>query len=116
MIPFSFRILKFAVIMMSAWLGYFGFLISLLLLLLFLWYGIFGNPPTGTFQCAVTTNWGLNIILTQLSTNEKTAVVKYPLWIINMGFLIGGVLLVIFALWKIYDCRKYFRNDATKTE
>ena len=64
----------------------------------------------------VTTNWGLNIILTQLSTNEKTAVVKYPLWIINMGFLIGSVLLVIFALWKIYDCRKYFRNDATKTE
>ena len=63
----------------------------------------------------VTTNWGLNIILTQLSTNEKTAVVKYPLWIINMGFLIGSVLLVIFALWKIYDCRKYFRNDATQS-
>ena len=64
----------------------------------------------------VTTNWGLNIILTQLSTNEKTAVVKYPLWIINMGFLIGGVLLVIFALWKIYDCRKYFKDNTAKKD
>ena len=33
---FSFRILKFAVIMMSAWLGYFGFLISLMVILLHL--------------------------------------------------------------------------------
>ena len=64
----------------------------------------------------VTTNWGLNIILTQLSTNEKTAVVKYPLWIINMGFLIGSVLLVIFALWKIYDCRKYFQDNTAKKD
>ena len=64
----------------------------------------------------VTTNWGLNIILTQLSTNEKTAVVKYPLWIINMGFLLGSVLLVIFALWKIYDCRKYFKDNTAKKD
>lgn len=33
---FSFRILKFAVIIMSAWLGYFGFLISLMVILLHL--------------------------------------------------------------------------------
>ena len=33
---FSFRILKFAVIIMSAWLGYFGFLISLFVVLLHL--------------------------------------------------------------------------------
>ena len=64
----------------------------------------------------LTTNWGLNIILMQLSTNEKTAVVKYPLWVINMGFLIGSVLLVIFALWKIYDCRKYLKDNTAKTE
>ncbi|MCB7090437.1 TRAP transporter small permease [Enterocloster bolteae] len=57
----------------------------------------------------LTTNWGLNIILMQLSTGEKTAVVKYPLWIINAGFLTGSVMLVVFALWKIYDCRKYFK-------
>ena len=64
----------------------------------------------------LTTNWGLNIILMQLSTNEKTAVVKYPLWIINMGFLLGSVLLVIFALWKIYDCRKYFKDNTAKKD
>ncbi len=52
----------------------------------------------------------------QLSTNEKTAVVKYPLWIINMGFLLGSVLLVIFALWKIYDCRKYFKDNTAKKD
>ena len=64
----------------------------------------------------LTTNWGLNITLMQLSTNEKTAVVKYPLWIINMGFLLGSVLLVIFALWKIYDCRKYFKDNTAKKD
>lgn len=57
------------------------------------------------------TYWGVNIILTQLSTNETTAVVKYPLWVINMGFLIGSVMIVVFALWKIYDSRKYFKEQ-----
>ena len=64
----------------------------------------------------LTTNWGLNIILMQLSTNEKTAFVKYPLAIINMCFLLGSVLLVIFALWKIYDCRKYFKDNTAKKD
>ena len=64
----------------------------------------------------LTTNGGLSIIFMHLSTNEKTAVVKYPLWIINMGFLLGSVLLVIFALWKIYDCRKYFKDNTAKKD
>lgn len=58
-----------------------------------------------------TSYWGLNIIMTQLATGEKTAVMKYPLWIINTGFFIGGLMIVVFALWKIYECRKYFRAE-----
>ena len=58
----------------------------------------------------LTTNWGLNIILMQLSTNEKTAVV------INMCFLLESLQLVIFALWKIYDCRKYFKDNTAKKD
>ncbi|MCC8026088.1 MAG: TRAP transporter small permease [Clostridium sp.] len=57
-----------------------------------------------------TTYWGFNIILTQLSTNETTAVVKYPLWIINLGFFIGSVMITVFALWKIFDSRTYFKG------
>lgn len=58
-----------------------------------------------------TTYWGFNIIMTQFSTNEKTAVVRYPLWFINLGFLMGSALIVVFALWKLYGCREYFREN-----
>lgn len=51
----------------------------------------------------------VNIVSMQFSTNEITAVMKYPLWIINSGLLIGSVLVAIFAIYKIWNCRIYFK-------
>ena len=52
------------------------------------------------------------IISTQMRTGEATTVMKYPLWILNMGLMVGMVLVCIFAVIKIFDCRKYFQKDA----
>ena len=49
------------------------------------------------------------IISTQMRTGEATTVMKYPLWILNMGLMVGMVLVCIFAVIKIFDCRKYFQ-------
>lgn len=57
----------------------------------------------------VTTMQGYSIIATQLMTNESTTVMKYPLWIINMGFLIGSVITVVFAAIKILQAVKLFK-------
>lgn len=57
-----------------------------------------------------STFWGFQIILTQISTNERTAVVKYPLWVINMGFLIGSAMIMVFALWKLLRCQRYLKG------
>ena len=52
------------------------------------------------------------IISTQMRTGEATTVMAYPLWFINMGLMVGMVLVCIFAVIKIFDCRKYFQKDA----
>lgn len=54
---------------------------------------------------------GVGIIQTQLITGECTAVMKYPLWIINAGFLIGAIFTVLFAIHKIIICKKYFKVE-----
>ena len=64
----------------------------------------------------ITTLQGYNIISTQLMTKEATTVMKYPLWIINTGFLIGGICTVVFAVIKIIQCLKKMRDKETMPE
>lgn len=52
---------------------------------------------------AVLTVWfAINIISVQLMTGESTTVVQIPLWFINLGFLLGNILIAIFATIKAY--------------
>lgn len=50
------------------------------------------------------------IVNTQLSTGEATTVLKYPLWVMNSGILVGMVLTVVFGIIKLVDCLKYFKK------
>lgn len=43
----------------------------------------------------------IRIIGTQIQTGESTTVIKYPLYLLNIGMFIGCVLTVIFAAIKI---------------
>ena len=52
------------------------------------------------------------IIGTQMSTGEATTVIKYPLWLMNMGVLVGVILIVIIGILKIIDTLKYFKREA----
>lgn len=54
------------------------------------------------------------IVNTQLSTGEATTVLKYPLWIMNSGILVGMVLTVVFGVIKLVDTAKYFKNSASE--
>ena len=45
----------------------------------------------------------ISIISTQMSTNEVTTVLQYPLYLLNMGMFLGSALTVIFAVIKIAD-------------
>ena len=67
---FSFRILKFLIIGLAAWMGYFGFLIGIYLILIHL-AGLksFGNPYLTPYVGA-----GLNEF-----EDEKDALVRFPL-------------------------------------
>jgi TRAP-type C4-dicarboxylate transport system permease small subunit len=50
----------------------------------------------------------ITILTTQLTTGEVTAVLRYPLWVLNAGVFLGTALVVFFAILKIVNCRKYF--------
>lgn len=50
------------------------------------------------------------IVNTQISTGEATTVLKYPLWIMNSGILVGMVLTVVFGVIKLVDNVKYFKK------
>lgn len=54
------------------------------------------------------------IVNTQLSTGEATTVLKYPLWVMNSGILVGMVLTVVFGVIKLVDTAKYFKNNASE--
>lgn len=54
----------------------------------------------------------VTIIRTQISTGEATTVLKYPLYLMNTGVLIGMVMIVLFSILKLIDCVKYFRGKA----
>lgn len=43
------------------------------------------------------------IIAKQMTTNEITTVMEYPLYLLNVAILIGCVLTVLFAVLKIMD-------------
>ena len=43
------------------------------------------------------------IIAKQITTNEITTVMEYPLYLLNVAILIGCVLTVLFAVLKIMD-------------
>ena len=47
-----------------------------------------------------------------MSTGEATTVIKYPLWLMNMGVLVGVILIVIIGILKIIDTLKYFKREA----
>ena len=51
------------------------------------------------------------IISTQLSTGEATTVLKYPLWVMNLGVFLGVALIVIMGVLKIVDAVKYFKKE-----
>lgn len=54
------------------------------------------------------------IVNTQISTGEATTVLKYPLWIMNSGILVGMVLTVVFGVIKLVDSLKYFKKNASE--
>ena len=54
----------------------------------------------------------ITIISTQMSTGEATTVLKYPLWIMNAGMLVGMLLIVVCGIAKLIGCAKYFQAKA----
>lgn len=54
------------------------------------------------------------IVNTQISTGEATTVLKYPLWIMNSGILVGMVLTVVFGVIKLVDSLKYFKKTPSE--
>ena len=52
----------------------------------------------------------LTIVNTQMTTGEATTVLKYPLWVLNTGVLLGMALIAVFAIIKLVECFKLFSN------
>lgn len=62
--------------------------------------------------CGLVTSQLFTIVGTQMSTGEATTVLKYPLWVMNMGMLIGLALIVIFGIVKLIGLKEYFVKKA----
>lgn len=58
--------------------------------------------------CGLITSQMFTIVGTQMRTGEATTVLKYPLWIMNAGILIGLALIVILGLVKLAGLKEYF--------
>ncbi len=58
--------------------------------------------------CGLVTSQLFTIVGTQMSTGEATTVLKYPLWIMNLGMLIGLALIVILGVVKLIGLKEYF--------
>ena len=54
------------------------------------------------------------IIAKQMTTNEITTVLEYPLYFLNVGILIGCMLTVLFAGLRILDQMQKMRGAATE--
>lgn len=50
------------------------------------------------------------IITMQMSTGEASTVMKYPLWVLNSGILVGMALIVIMSVIKLVQCIKFLAN------
>lgn len=53
--------------------------------------------------------WSIDILSVQIMTGECTTVLQLPLWIINLGFLFGNLLIVIFAVVLLYRAVKQYQ-------
>ena len=63
----------------------------------------------GATAVALFMMWHLRTIIgTQMSTGEATTVLKYPLWIMNSGIMVGMRFTVFYGVIKLIDCKKYF--------
>ena len=74
---------------------------------------VYGIMKIIQFACAVAVAlfmmWHLRTIIgTQMSTGEATTVLKYPLWIMNSGIMVGMIFTVFYGVIKLIDCKKYF--------
>lgn len=63
------------------------------------------------FSAALTVQ-SIQIVSSQMASGAKTAVMGYPLWVSSSGLMIGSVLTGLIALYKLYDCKKYFAESA----
>lgn len=48
------------------------------------------------------------IVSTQMNTGEATTVLKYPLWVMNLGMLLGLGLIAINGVVKVIALKPYF--------
>lgn len=62
------------------------------------------------FVSALIVTQMYTIITTQMSTGEASTVIKYPLWVMNSGILVGMALIVIMAVIKLVQCIKFLSN------
>lgn len=59
----------------------------------------------------LTIIFAINIIRVQLMTGESTTVVGLPLWFINLGFLIGNILIGVFAAIQLFEDVKNLKKE-----
>lgn len=62
--------------------------------------------------CGLLTSQLITIVKTQMSTGEATAVLKYPLWIMNLGMVLGIALIVVLGVVKLIGLKEYFVKKA----
>ena len=54
----------------------------------------------------------VTVVTTQISTGEATTVLKYPLWIMNTGVLLGMVLIAVSSIGKLVGSVKLLAGKA----
>ncbi len=62
--------------------------------------------------CGLVTSQLFTIVGTQMSTGEATTVLRYPLWIMNLGMLLGLALIVVLGVIKLIGLKEYFVKKA----
>ena len=62
--------------------------------------------------CGLVTSQLFTIVGTQMNTGDATTVLKYPLWVMNLGMLLGLALIVILGVVKLIGLKEYFVKKA----